>query len=85
MLNILDMVNPPPVLSTIATDTWVEANWEDFLTFADDPTLASGRFYYDQGYMRIEMSRWWLRTISVGACHLRRLSPWNVGEAFSKE
>jgi Uma2 family endonuclease len=56
MLNILDMVNPPPVLSTVATDTWVEANWENFLTFADDPTLASGRFYYDQGYMRIEMS-----------------------------
>lgn len=50
------MVNPPPVLQTVPTDTWVEATWEDFLTFADDPTLASGRFYYDQGWMRIEMS-----------------------------
>lgn len=50
------MVNPPPVLQTVPTDTWVEAVWEDFLTFADDPTLVSGRFYYDQGYMRIEMS-----------------------------
>lgn len=50
------MVNPPPVLQTVPTDTWVEATWEDFLSFADDPTLASGRFYYDQGYMRIEMS-----------------------------
>ncbi len=50
------MVNPPPILQTTPTDSWVEATWEDFLTFADDPTLASGRFYYDQGYMRIEMS-----------------------------
>ncbi len=49
------MVNQPPVLQTVPTNTWVEANWEDFLTFADDPTLVSGRFYYDQGYMRIEM------------------------------
>jgi Uma2 family endonuclease len=50
------MVNPPPALSTVPTDTWVAADWEDFLTFADDPTLVSGRFYYDEGCMRIEMS-----------------------------
>ncbi|MBA3922732.1 MAG: Uma2 family endonuclease [Nostocaceae cyanobacterium] len=50
------MVNPLPVLTTVPTDTWVEATWEDFLTFADDPTLVNGRFYYDDGYMRIEMS-----------------------------
>ncbi|PPS43293.1 Uma2 family endonuclease [Chroococcidiopsis sp. TS-821] len=50
------MVNPPPVLSTVPTDTWVVADWEDILTFADDPTLVSGRFYYDEGCMRIEMS-----------------------------
>lgn len=50
------MVNPPPVITTVPTDTWVEADWEDFLTFADDPTLVSGRFYYDQGQMRIEMA-----------------------------
>jgi Uma2 family endonuclease len=50
------MVNPSPVLQTVPTETWVKAAWEDFLTFADDPTLVSGRFYYDQGYMRIEMS-----------------------------
>lgn len=50
------MVNPPPVLQTVPTDTWVETAWEDFLTFADDPTLVSGRFYYDEGCMRIEMS-----------------------------
>ncbi|UBF28079.1 Uma2 family endonuclease [Kovacikia minuta CCNUW1] len=50
------MANPPPILQTVQSDTWVEAAWEDFLSFADDPTLASGRFYYDQGYMRIEMA-----------------------------
>lgn len=50
------MVNPLPVLYTVPTDTWVKIAWEDFLTFADDPTLVSARFYYDQGCMRIEMS-----------------------------
>jgi Uma2 family endonuclease len=50
------MVNSSPVLTTVEPDTWVEATWEDFLTFADDPTLVNGRFYFDDGYMRIEMS-----------------------------
>lgn len=50
------MVNPLPILQTIETDAWVAAPWEDFLTFADDPTLIGGRFYYDCGFMRVEMS-----------------------------
>lgn len=50
------MVNPSPTLQTIDTDTWVKATWDEFLTFADDPTLISARFYYDQGEMRIEMA-----------------------------
>jgi Uma2 family endonuclease len=50
------MVNPLPMVTTIPTETWVETEWEDFLGFADDPTLVQGRFYYDQGMMRIEMS-----------------------------
>lgn len=50
------MVNPSPVLTTVPTDTWVKADWEDFLTFADDPGLVNSRFYYDEGYMRIEMA-----------------------------
>ncbi len=29
------MVNPLPVLTTVPTDTWVEATWEDFLTEDD--------------------------------------------------
>jgi Uma2 family endonuclease len=56
------MVSSPPVLTTVQTDTWVKATWDDFLTFADDPTLVSGRFYYDDGFMRIEMS-------PLGAAH----------------
>lgn len=56
------MVNSPPVLATVSTDIWVEATWEDFLSFADDPTLANGRFYYDEGYMRIEM-------LPIGSAH----------------
>ncbi|KAB8314915.1 Uma2 family endonuclease [Tolypothrix campylonemoides VB511288] len=58
------MVNPLPTIDTIPTDTWVEATWEEFLTFADDPTLESGRFYYDQGYMRIEIA-------ALGSAHGR--------------
>jgi Uma2 family endonuclease len=58
------MVNSYPTLQTIPTDTWVKATWEDFLTFADDPTLVSGRFYYDEGYMRIEMA-------ALGSAHSR--------------
>lgn len=56
------MVSSPPVLSTVQADTWIKATWDDFLTFADDPTLVSGRFYYDDGFMRIEMS-------PLGAAH----------------
>lgn len=50
------MTNFAPVPQTIPSDTWVKATWEDFLTYADDPTLISGRFYYDNGSMRLEMS-----------------------------
>lgn len=59
------MTNFAPVPETIPTDTWVKATWEDFLTYADDPTLISGRFYYDDGWMRLEMS-------PLGSAHGRR-------------
>jgi Uma2 family endonuclease len=58
------MVNPSPTLQTIPTETWVKATWEEFITFADDPTLVSGKFYYDQGEMRIEMA-------ALGPAHSR--------------
>ncbi len=43
-------------LQDLETDTWVEANWEEFLRLADEPAYLNGRFYYHQGYLRIEMS-----------------------------
>ncbi|MFB2834121.1 Uma2 family endonuclease [Floridanema evergladense] len=42
--------------STFATDTWVKATWEEFLELADNPEYEKARFYYNQGYMRIEMA-----------------------------
>ncbi|NJR17687.1 MAG: Uma2 family endonuclease [Calothrix sp. CSU_2_0] len=50
------MVNFLPTITTLPTDTWVETTWEDFTAFADDPTLVNAKFYYDEGWMRVEMS-----------------------------
>lgn len=44
-----------PSLTKIATDTWVKATWEEFLALAEYPEYTEGRFYYDQGYVRIEI------------------------------
>jgi Uma2 family endonuclease len=40
----------------IISDRWVKATWDEFLALADDPKLETGRFYYDNHKMRIEMS-----------------------------
>jgi Uma2 family endonuclease len=40
----------------LETDTWVKANWKEFITLAEDTTYAKGRFYYSRGYLRIEMT-----------------------------
>ena len=37
------------------TDTWVAASWEDYLQASADPAYATGRGYYYNGHMRIEM------------------------------
>lgn len=55
-VQVLIMVQAPPDLKTIATETWVKATWEEFLALANNPEYAEGKFYYDQGYVRIEMS-----------------------------
>jgi Uma2 family endonuclease len=44
------------IYKDLVTDTWIKASWEDFLILADDPTYENGRFYYDRGYLRIEMT-----------------------------
>ncbi len=50
------MVQAPPALKTIATNTWVKATWEEFLALTENPQYTEGKFYYDQGYVRIEMA-----------------------------
>ncbi|MGA9380082.1 MAG: Uma2 family endonuclease [Phormidium sp.] len=42
--------------STFTTDIWVKASWEEFLELADNPEYEKARFYYHQGYMRVEMA-----------------------------
>ncbi len=49
-------INSPPLIATVPLETWVKNDWESFLTFADDPALEKGKFYYDDGFMRIEMA-----------------------------
>jgi Uma2 family endonuclease len=56
------MVNTLPVPLNSVTDAWVKATWEEFLALADSPELERARFYYDNGYMRIE-------TMPIGSGH----------------
>jgi len=44
------------VFDICVSDTWVKASWDEFIAFADEPSLEKGRFYYDHSLMRIEMS-----------------------------
>lgn len=37
-------------------DAWVQASWDGFLVLADEPALEGAKFYYNYGWMRIEMS-----------------------------
>ena len=56
-----------PTLQNFVTDTWVKASWEEFMALADNPAYEKGKFYYHQGYMRIEMA-------AVGPRHGRQNS-----------
>jgi Uma2 family endonuclease len=44
------------IVKDLLTDTWVKASWEEFLAYAEDDTYEHGRFYYDRGELRIEMT-----------------------------
>ncbi len=48
----------------IVQDTWVRAGWNNFMGLAGNPALEKGRFYYNHGWMRVEMS-------PVGPTHAR--------------
>jgi len=39
-----------------ATDEWVRINWEDFLDLSSQAEDERSKFYFDQGWMRVEMS-----------------------------
>jgi len=40
----------------IETDTWVKASWDEFMNLANNPEYETAIFYYEQGYLRIEIS-----------------------------
>jgi Uma2 family endonuclease len=48
------MASSSPTQNLVA-DTWVKATWEEFMALADNPAYEKAKFYYDRGYMRIEM------------------------------
>ncbi|MGL4618412.1 Uma2 family endonuclease [Chroococcidiopsis sp.] len=48
------MASSSPTQNFVA-DTWVKATWEEFIVIADNPDYEKAKFYYDRGYMRIEM------------------------------
>ena len=54
-------------LQNVVTDTWVKATWEEFIAWADNPEYDQCKFYYDRGYMRIDMA-------AVGPRHGRQNS-----------
>jgi Uma2 family endonuclease len=51
-------VSTPPAIALIPfpVDTWVKGDWDDFLARVSDPAYEEGRFYYQDGYLRIEMA-----------------------------
>lgn len=48
------MASSSPTQNLVA-DTWVKATWEEFMALADNPAYEKAKFYYEQGYLRIEM------------------------------
>ncbi len=53
-----------PTLTPILTDTWIKTTWEDYLKLTQDFNYENATFYYDQGWMKIEMS-------PIGIAHAR--------------
>lgn len=50
------MVKSLPTQTKMATDTWVQASWDEYLALINNPQYTDGRCYYNQGYLRIEMA-----------------------------
>ena len=49
------MVNTLPTSQNLVTDNWVQGTWDKFLELCDRPDLEKAKFYYDDGWMRIEI------------------------------
>ena len=49
------MVNTLPTSQNLVTDDWVQGTWDKFLELCDRPDLEKAKFYYDDGWMRIEI------------------------------
>lgn len=57
------IVNTLPASQNLVTDDWVQSTWEKFLELCDPsrvsrgdrPDLEKAKFYYDDGWMRIEI------------------------------
>ncbi|MBC7872079.1 MAG: Uma2 family endonuclease [Chitinophagaceae bacterium] len=57
------MVNTLPIPQNLVTDDWVQSTWNSFLELCDPsrvsqgdrPDLEKAKFYYDDGWMRIEI------------------------------
>ncbi len=43
-------------LNSILMDTWIKKTWEDYLKLTRHFNYENATFYYDQGWMKIEMS-----------------------------
>ncbi|MEB3340345.1 Uma2 family endonuclease [Okeania sp.] len=50
------MLKTVPKKSEILTDTWQQISWQYFLQLTNQSVYKNGKFYYDRGYMKIEMS-----------------------------
>ncbi|AGY57235.1 hypothetical protein GKIL_0989 [Gloeobacter kilaueensis JS1] len=42
--------------SAIAENTWLQASWATFIDLANNPAYTHARFYYHDGWMRVEMA-----------------------------
>lgn len=40
----------------IISDTWIDADWNEFIQLTENPDYKKAKFYYYQGRLRIEMS-----------------------------
>lgn len=61
------MANSSTIKQDLARDCWFKGSWEEFVTLAAQITDEKSRFYFDQGYIKIEMT-------PIGYPHSRRNS-----------